>query len=77
MISARLADAGTYTPSHERSDDPSVAAATARLTIELNLPAGRVGGVARRARHELSGVPPGALPELVERLTRERLAHPA
>ena len=77
MISAPPADAGTHTPSYERSDDPSVAAATARLTIELNLPAGRVGGVARRSRHELSGVPPGALPELVERLTRERLAHPA
>jgi hypothetical protein len=57
--------------------DPAVAGAIARLTIELH-------GVVRPAvvrrmvvgcRHELAGVPTGAMPELLERLARHRLVH--
>jgi hypothetical protein len=64
--------ATTSPPGHE--EDHAIAAATARLATELDLPAAQVRGVARQARHELAGVPEGALPELVERLARERLA---
>lgn len=57
------------------SDDPVVAGAIARLGTEF---AGRVrrGRLVRTvvlARHDLAGSPGPALPELVERLARERL----
>jgi hypothetical protein len=56
--------------------DPAVTAAVARLAPEYR---SRVGTptlvvVVRTCRGQLSGVPESALPELVERLARHRLA---
>jgi hypothetical protein len=58
--------------------DEAVASAIARLTVEF---AGRssppVGPVVVACRRDLAGSPTGALPELVERLARQRLlVHP-
>lgn len=54
--------------------DESVASAIARLTAEF---AGRspapIEPVVTACRRDLAGAPPGALPELVERLARQRL----
>ena len=58
------------------TSDPSVDGAVARLVAEFGhrLPAPVVGRVVRDCRDQLSGVPAGAMPELVERLARHRLA---
>ena len=60
------------------TSDPSVDEAVARLAVEFGhrLPASVVRRVVRDCRHELSGAPVGALPELVERLARHRLDPP-
>jgi hypothetical protein len=54
--------------------DESVVSAIARLTAELG---GRtptpIEPVVAACRRDLAGAPPGALPELVERLARQRL----
>jgi hypothetical protein len=54
--------------------DEAVASAIARLTVEF---AGRssppIRPVVVACRRDLAGSPPGALPELVERLARQRL----
>jgi hypothetical protein len=54
--------------------DEAVASAIARLTVEF---AGRssppIAPVVVACRRDLAGSPPGALPELVERLARQRL----
>ena len=57
------------------SSDASVDGAVARLVAEFGhrLPAPAVGRVVRDCRQQLSGVPAGAMPELVERLARHRL----
>ena len=56
------------------TDDESVAAATARLAAEFGAhsPAS-IEPVVIACRRDLAGSPPGALPELVERLARQRL----
>jgi hypothetical protein len=64
------------TPTMTIEDDPAVAAATTRLGSELRLPRLLVHRVVRACRRDLAGAPPGALPELVERLARERLRRP-
>jgi hypothetical protein len=54
--------------------DLSVRSATTRLAMEfpeLNLRS--IGLLVRTCREELRGSPDGALPELVERLARQRL----
>jgi hypothetical protein len=55
--------------------DPTVAAAAARLTAEFapEVREAVVVGVVLGSRRDLSGSPAGALPELVERLARQRL----
>jgi hypothetical protein len=54
--------------------DEFMASAIARLTLEF---AGRssppIEPVVAACRRDLAGSPPGALPELVERLARQRL----
>ncbi|OLT16115.1 hypothetical protein BJF78_15355 [Pseudonocardia sp. CNS-139] len=69
-------------PFHETADahdtdaaDPAVAGAVARLTAEFTDAIGPtvVRRVVRHSRSDLSGCPPAALPELVERLARQRL----
>ncbi|MFC5139851.1 hypothetical protein ACFPK1_16540 [Actinomycetospora rhizophila] len=57
-----------------RGDGGTVPHAVARLTAEF--PGHHVAVVSAtvvRCRRELDGVPPGALPELLERLARQRL----
>lgn len=56
-------------------DDPVVEQAVARLAVEFRsrLRPQVIGRVVRGCRRDLSGVPTTALPELVERLARERL----
>ncbi|MBW0092474.1 hypothetical protein I4I73_21445 [Pseudonocardia sp. KRD-184] len=63
-----------HTPQLPHSAGP-VTGAVRRLTVEFD---GRVRPrtlrrTVQRARRDLAGVPEGALPELVERLARERL----
>ena len=56
-------------------DDAAVDQAVLRLTDEFRtqLRPQVIGTVVRSCRHDLSGVPATALPELVERLARARL----
>jgi len=59
-----------------RPDDPSVRDAVHRLTAEFaghRLPAPLVESVVRGSRDDLDSVPAPALPEMVERLARQRL----
>lgn len=57
--------------------DVSVRAATLRLSDEFPaLGQKRIRLVVRTCREDLRGVPAGALPELVERLARQRLQAP-
>jgi hypothetical protein len=54
--------------------DPSVRSAVARLRQEFpDVGRGSIVLVVRTCREELRGSPDGALPELVERLARQRL----
>jgi hypothetical protein len=57
------------------TEDPAVEQAVARLADEFRarLRPQVIGTVVRTCRQDLSGVPATALPELVERLARERL----
>ena len=58
--------------------DLSVRSALTRLSAEFpELGHGPIGLVVRTCREELRGSPDGALPELVERLARQRLRAPA
>ncbi len=58
--------------------DLSVRSALARLSVEFpELGHRSIGLVVRTCREELRGSPDGALPELVERLARQRLRAPA
>lgn len=58
-------------------EDLTISEVTARLMVELGSDAdpSAVSRVVLDCRHELSGVPSGALPELLERLARQRLLH--
>ncbi|WP_433507343.1 hypothetical protein ACQP04_13255 [Pseudonocardia halophobica] len=64
----------TSTPLPIREFD-AVTSAVARLAIEFSgrVPHGVVAQVVRACRADLSGVPAGAVPELLERLARQRL----
>jgi len=54
--------------------DPSVSSAMSRLSVEFpNIGLRPIAIVVRTCREELRGSPDGALPELVERLARQRL----
>jgi hypothetical protein len=57
------------------TDDPAVEQAVVRLADEFRtrLRPQVIGTVVRTCRQDLSGVPATALPEMVERLARERL----
>ncbi len=58
--------------------DLSVRCALIRLSAEFpELGHGSIGLVVRTCREELRGSPDDALPELVERLARQRLRAPA
>ena len=58
--------------------DPSVRAAISRLAQEFpELGCQPISLVVRTCREELRGAPDGALPELVERLARQRLRVPS
>jgi hypothetical protein len=59
--------------------DDSVDLAVRRLSDEFRdrLGAQYVRRIVQLAREDLSGVPVGAVPELVERLARQRLTHAA
>ncbi len=58
--------------------DLSVRSALTRLSAEFpELGDGSIGLVVRTCREELRGSPNDALPELVERLARQRLRAPA
>ena len=58
--------------------DLSVRSALTRLSAEFpELGHGSIRLVVRTCREELRGSPDGALPELVERLARQRLRAPA
>ena len=58
--------------------DMSVRSALTRLSAEFpELGHRSIGLVVRTCREELRGSPDGALPELVERLARQRLRAPA
>jgi hypothetical protein len=65
----------TAAPGGHHDDDASATAgAVARLSVEF--PAQRAAVVSRtvdQCRRDLDGAPPGALPELLERLARQRL----
>jgi hypothetical protein len=57
--------------------DPSVRSAMLRLSQEFpHLGRQSISLVVRTCREELRGSPDGALPELVERLARQRLQAP-
>lgn len=60
-------------------DDPTVAAAVARLSAEFapRVQPSVISRVVVRSRVDLSGAPGPALPELVERLARQRLLQAA
>jgi hypothetical protein len=72
-------------PLHEPSggpaghQDPAVAAAIARLCVEFagNVRQPIISRVVVGSRRDLSGAPVPALPELVERLARQRLLQSA
>lgn len=53
--------------------DTLTSSVVARLATEFGHPAPVLRTVVRRSRRDLSGVPVGALPELLERLARQRL----
>ena len=54
--------------------DPSVSSAMSRLSLEFpHIGLRSIASVVRTCREELRGSPDGALPELVERLARQRL----
>ncbi len=55
--------------------DPAVAAAIARLSVEFaeDVRPAVISRVVAGSRRDLSGAPGPALPELVERLARQRL----
>ena len=57
--------------------DPVIDNAVKRLVVEFigRLPARTVAAVVRRSRHDLDSCPPAALPELTERLARQRLSN--
>ena len=57
------------------TEDPAVEQAVARLADEFRarLRPQVIGTVVRTCREELRGSPVGAMPELVERLARQRL----
>ena len=55
------------------STDPSVRSAILRLSREFPELGPCISVVVRTCREELRGSPAGALPELVERLARQRL----
>jgi hypothetical protein len=55
------------------STDPSVRSAIVRLSREFPELGPSVSLVVRTCREDLRGSPAGALPELVERLARQRL----
>ena len=57
------------------SDDVLVSEAVQRLEREFrgSIHRGVIAGVVRRSRHEVDSPSAGALPELVERLARQRL----
>lgn len=55
------------------STDPSVRSAILRLSREFPELGPTISLVVRTCREELRGSPAGALPELVERLARQRL----
>jgi hypothetical protein len=59
--------------------DPTLAGAIARLSAEFagDVPPPIISRVVVRSRRDLSGVPDPALPELVERLARQRLLQSA
>ena len=57
--------------------DQSISSALTRLAAEFpELRPGSIDLVVRTCREELRGSPDGALPELVERLARQRLRAP-
>ncbi len=55
--------------------DPAVADVTERLMAEFEdrLDLATISRVVSAARHDLRTVPPGSVPEMVERLARQRL----
>lgn len=55
--------------------DPVIDDATQRLVFEFTgrMSPRTVAEVVRRSRHDLDSCPPAALPELTERLARQRL----
>lgn len=58
---------------HDSSGD-AIPGAVRRLTLEFPaMPRPEVVQVVRASRSDLAGVPTGAVPELLERLARERL----
>lgn len=59
--------------------DPAVAAAITRLSAEFaeNMRSAVISRVVVGSRRDLSGAPAPALPELVERLARQRLLQSA
>jgi hypothetical protein len=61
----------------ETTPDDSVDAAVDRLALEFRDRLGPqyIRRIVQLCRNDLSGVPPTAIPELVERLARHRLTH--
>ena len=56
------------------ASEPVIAEAIERLTPEfVQLSSGMIAGVVRHCRRDLDTSPPTALPELLERLARQRL----
>jgi hypothetical protein len=56
------------------TSEPVIAETIGRLTPEfVQLSSGTIAGVVRRSRRDLDTSPPTALPELLERLARQRL----
>ena len=60
-------------PSPPLSDARWAERTVTRLVAELNTDVGSVRATVRGCRRDLGGVPSGALPELVERLARQRI----
>ena len=60
-------------PSPSLSDARWAERTVTRLVAELNTDVGSVRATVRGCRRDLGGVPSGALPELVERLARQRI----
>ncbi|MCU1664388.1 MAG: hypothetical protein QOI36_1446 [Pseudonocardiales bacterium] len=56
-------------------EDPALANTTDRLIVEFRgeVDVAAIGRVVLSCREELRGAPAGALPELIERLARQRL----